>query len=115
MDPRETFGWYYVSLHRRAPAWSGVPYLWNYLTSSHERGPYGHAVQPEQLELGDIIQLGDGNGRFYHSLLVTRLQGNPLSPSISVTTHDQDAHQRPLSSYIFKEMRCLHIDGVKNA
>ena len=32
MDFTPTFGWYYIDANRKAPAWTGVPYLYNYLT-----------------------------------------------------------------------------------
>lgn len=113
MQYRKTFGWYFSSLHDRSPSWSGVPYLWNFLTGNQGVGPYGHGVSPDQVQLGDIIQLGDAKGHFYHSLLVTLIQGAPSVSTISVTTHDLDSHHRPLSSYQYSHLRCLHMDGIR--
>ena len=34
-------GWYYISLNSRAPAWTGVPFLYNFLVNNRGTGPYG--------------------------------------------------------------------------
>ena len=34
MNYTPDFGWYYVSLNNRAPAWTGVEFFYNFLTSS---------------------------------------------------------------------------------
>ncbi len=57
---------------------------------------------------GDVIQLGDRGGDFYHSLLVTG-----TTPEILVAAHTFDALDRPLSSYVFRAARFLHIAGVR--
>lgn len=100
-------GWYYKSLNDRAPAWTGVEFLYAFLTSNRERGPFAAETGKENLQLGDVIQLGDGN-RFYHSLLVTGREGD----EIFVSAHTFNAYMRPLSGYVFSEARYLHIEGV---
>ena len=78
MDPSETFGWYYVSLNERAPAWTGVNELYEFLCgvgdfapTTERRGPYATEVTRERIEIGDVVQLADRRGAFYHSLLVS--------------------------------------------
>lgn len=109
MNYTPVMGWYYNSASDRAPAWSGVPYLHQFLVGNRSVGPFAHEAPPEQLELGDVIQLGDVSGKWYHSLLVCKAGTNPY-----VTTHTFDAWMRPLSSYIYENARGLHIEGVRN-
>ncbi|MEM1483763.1 amidase domain-containing protein [Oscillospiraceae bacterium PP1C4] len=110
MNYTPTTGWYYNSANDRAPAWSGVPYLYNFLTSNRSVGPFAQVTDASAMELGDVIQLGDGKGKWYHSLLVTGIRENDFD----VSTHTYDAHLRPLSSYSYVQARYLHIEGVRN-
>ena len=109
MNYTPTFGWYFNSANDRAPAWSGVAELYRFLTENQSEGPFAETVDVDALELGDVIQLGDGTGRFYHSLLVTGFsRGTPL-----ITTHTFDALDRPLSSYDYETARYLHLQGFR--
>lgn len=84
-------GWYYNSASDRAAAWSGVPYLYRFLAGNRSVGPYGRAAALEELERGDLIQLGDASDKWYHSLFVTEVTGD----DILVSTHTFDAYRRP--------------------
>lgn len=111
MNYTRDVGWYYNSPTDRAAAWSGVPYLYNFLTKNKGRGPYALEAPIQSLEVADIIQLGNGKGHWYHSLLITGFQdGVPL-----VSTHSFDAHIRPLNSYVYSQARGLHIDGIRES
>lgn len=101
-------GWYYNSSNDRAAAWSGVVYLYNFLTTNRSAGPVASVVDKSKVELGDVVQLGDKDGKWYHSLLVTQVGTDDLY----LSTHTFDAHLRPLSSYTYASARFLHIDGV---
>ena len=109
MNDTPTFGWYYRSLNDRAPAWTGVPYFYRFITENEGAGPFGESVASTSLELGDVIQLGDENGRFYHSLLVTGFEQNDYL----VSTHSYDAFNRRLSTYSYEQARYIHITGVR--
>ena len=109
MNYTPTFGWYFISPNDRAPAWSSVPALHQFLTANQQEGPFAEETSIDLLELGDVIQLGDNTGRFYHSLLVTGFSaGTPL-----VSAHTNDAYNRPLSSYSYYTARYLHLLGVR--
>ena len=109
MDYRDT-GWYYRSPDDRAPAWTGVDFLYRYLTRREETpGPFAREVTAGDLELGDVIQLGDADGRYYHSLLVTGF----LPGQYLVCAHTDNSRNRPLLSYAFARARFLHIEGVR--
>ena len=103
-------GWYYIRLNDRAPAWTGVAALYRFLTTNRSVGPYAEIVQPERLMPGDVIQLGNSNGRYYHSLLV--LDASPYR--IYIASHSQDSLWRPLDSYQYRSLRCLHILGARD-
>ena len=109
MNFTPTFGWFYLSPNQRTPSWSGVPYLYQFLTTNDGLGPFAQVVGPEQIEPGDVVQLGDSEGDFYHSLLVTGKSGS----NILVATHSYDALDRPLTSYSYQIARYLHIMGAR--
>lgn len=116
MDFTPTLGWYYTSMSSRAPAWSGVRYFYNFITGAgghagrgEHPGPYGERADLGRAKVGDVIQLADRNGTFYHSLLITGFKdGETL-----VSTHTYDALDRELSSYVYASMRVIHILGAR--
>ena len=109
MNYTETFGWYYISPVNRAPAWTGVVYLYNFLTSNEGVGPFAEVTGADQLEIGDVVQLTNEEGAFYHTLLVTGSDGT----GYLVSAHSDDARNRPLSTYRYASARFLHILGVR--
>lgn len=115
MDFTPTFGWYYRSPEDRAPAWSGVEQLYDFLTGSGDfanmqpQGPYGMQAQNRnQVEVGDVVQLANSEGDFYHTLLISGFSGN----DILVCAQSDDALDRPLSSYNYASLRIIHVMGV---
>ena len=86
MNCRETFGWYYHSPRLRAPAWTGVQYLWNFLSGNAGAGPYGREAELAELVTGDLVQLGGEDGRYYHTLFICgRREGSSSSPRTAST------------------------------
>lgn len=116
MNYTKTFGWYYISPSDRAPAWSGVDELYSFLTGAPDftsqnkgYGPYAtDALAARKLEIGDIIQLADTSGSFYHSLIISEFTQN----DVLVCAQSNDALDRPLSSYNYASLRALHIEGA---
>ena len=104
---RET-GWYYVNSSDRAASWTGVEYFHRFLVSNRSVGPYARETEQNRLLPGDIIQLGDGAGHFYHTLLVTE-----TAPELRIAAHSFDALDRPLRTYSYSAARYLHIAGVR--
>ena len=92
MNCRETFGWYYHSPRLRAPAWTGVQYLWNFLSGNAGAGPYGREAELAELVTGDLVQLGGEDGRYYHTLFICGRRGGELL----IAAHSFDAFERPL-------------------
>lgn len=109
MNYKPIYGWYYISLDDRAPAWTGVDYFFRFMTENADVGPFGTQVQRDGLELGDVIQLGKNEGGFYHTLLVVGFDGE----DVLVAAQTDDAYARPLSTYTYDFARFLHIEGVR--
>ena len=114
MDFTPTFGWYYVTSDNRAPAWAGVDEFFNFITGAPQfvnaggnTGPRGFNVTDGRvIDRGDVIQLANDSGEFYHSLLISELTDN----DILVCAHSDDALDRPISTYNFATLRVIHIE-----
>lgn len=109
MNFTPTFGWYYRSIDDRSPAWTGVEYLYNFLVANDGAGPFAEQRDIAGLEVGDIVQLGNATGDFYHSPVVVGVRRG----KIYVAAHTYDAFMRPLSSYRYARVRGIHILGIR--
>ena len=110
------FGWYYITENDRAPAWSSVEFFYDFMTGdpsfssqNGNSGPYGISVDATGVLEGDVVQLADSSGDFYHTLLITGFSGGDTL----VSAHTNDALDKPLSSYNFTSLRYIHIEGVR--
>ena len=108
MNYTPVMGWYYNSLNDRAPSWTGVEYFYNFMTGNQGLGPFAEETELSQVLPGDLIQLGNGDG-FYHTPIVTGFAG----ARVLVSAHTFDALDRPLDTYYFERIRCIHILGVR--
>lgn len=115
MDYAEPFGWFYISDAERAPAWTSVEFLYDFLLGSEgypdtgtRPGPYGREVRASQTQIGDVVQLAR-DGDFYHTLIITGYEPR----DVLVSAQSDDALDRRLTSYNFEEVRFIHIDGVR--
>lgn len=113
MDYSPTYGWYYIDANRKAPAWTGVIYLYNYLTRTRAApGPAAYDASVGDVEPGDLVQMSFDSSQWAHTPVIVSV-GTPRSyDSILVAAHSYDADYRPLSSYDFSMIRFLHITGV---
>jgi hypothetical protein len=117
MNDTPTYGWFYVSAADRAPAWSGVKELYDFLIGIPEfrdanggEGPYAtDAAVSQKIEIGDVIQLQNEAGDFYHTLFISGFTDN----DVLVCAHTDDALDRPLSTYRYAGIRVLHIEGAR--
>ena len=117
MNYTPDFGWYYLSPQDRAPAWSGVEFFYDFMTGvpsffsqNGGTGPYATAVGQEDVEVGDVIQLANRVGDWYHTVIISGFEGD----EILVCAQSNDALDRPLSTYTAAaEKRFLHIEGVR--
>lgn len=113
MNYTPTFGWYYISADDKAPAWTGVEYLHNFL-ARQEVSPGPICVVTQDLamaEPGDVIQLIFKGDVFQHSPVVIQNDGSGQPSGIQIAAHSYDANCRPLSSYDYQQYRVLHILG----
>lgn len=108
MNTTPTLGWYYRSPSDRSPSWSGVQYLYNFLTGNRSVGPYAVETDPESVLPGDLVQLGTED-HFYHTPVVVAAGRD----GIFVAAHTLDTYLRPLNSYLFTRARYLHIAGAR--
>lgn len=113
MNYTPTFGWYYNSQYSRAPAWTGVPFFYNFLTRTQKSpGPVGEETELDRVKPGDFAQLRFTAGPFSHNPVIVSV-GSPTSlENILVAAHTEDTDYRPLSTYPAVEIRFIHILGV---
>lgn len=109
MNYTPVFGWYYINSSNRTPSWAGVQYLYNFLINNKGAGPYGRLAAKEELEAGDIIQLGNENGVFYHTPVVV----DNINGEIFVAAHTYDAFYKPLLEYDYAAIRYIKIGARK--
>jgi hypothetical protein len=113
MNFTPTYGWYYINAQNRAPAWTGVQYLHNFLLRSNDSiGPRAVLADLEDMRPGDVIQLSFQGTEYQHTALVVAALGLKLTNTVLVAAHSMDTDYRPLSTYDYKQLRCLHILGT---
>ena len=113
MNYTPDFGWYYINANRKAPAWTGVEYLFRFLVREDKSvGPVAEETGITGIQPGDLIQLSfDGKSYSHTPVVVYANQAESLS-DILVAAHSQDSDNRPLSTYQFQKIRYLHVVGV---
>ena len=114
MNFTPVYGWYYRSANEKAPAWTGVEYLYNFLTRPQASlGPVAQVTEDlRSAMLGDVIQLRFAGDIFQHSPVVVQSSVDGSPDKILLAAHSSDADWRPLSSYEYESYRVLHILGA---
>ena len=107
------YGWYYLDINHRAPAWTGVIYLYQFLTRNQEAGPFAREVSPREVMPGDICQLVIDQENFHHSPVIVSVGRPGNLDEILVAAHTYPADNKPLSGYDFQKVRFLHIEGFR--
>ena len=112
MNFTKDFGWYYIDANQKSPSWSGVPYLYNYLTrNSPSVGPVGREVELEEIRPGDLVQLSFDGNEYQHTPVVIYAKEPKNLGDILIAAHSYDALDRPLDTYEIKKIRFIHIEG----
>ena len=120
-----TYGWYYNSVDDYAAAWTGVYYLFRFITTLYEDfplGPEGCGVSVNQAEVGDVIQFSwDGDNYWNHSVIIVQTDLLPSegqthwvaghSPDVDFYPFDYFAIDYPDMTYRFLHIERL--DGVR--
>lgn len=113
MNDTPTFGWYYINANDKAPAWTGVEYLYNFLT---RRTPSAGRLQGKSRRSasGRAISCSSRSTApgWQHSPVVVAADRPRSYADILVAAHSADADDRPLSTYEFARARFLHLGGV---
>lgn len=106
-------GWYYIDSNRKAPAWTGVEYFYNFLNRNEiSAGPFAVETSLNEMLPGDFVQLQFTSERFGHTPIIVSI-GEPISlENTLVAAHSIDSDWRPLSTYNFQEIRFLHVLGA---
>lgn len=113
MNYAEQNGWYYIDINDRAPSWTGVPFLRDFLLTNEGAAVYGAEAPLEDLEIGDVIQLRNSAGILYHTMVVSMIR-EPVNPmNIYVCAHSFDARNRRLSTYDYDHAEGIHIIGAR--
>lgn len=113
MNFTPTFGWYYIDANQKSPSWTGVPFLFAFLTRGQlSAGPSGRECEIQELLPGDLVQLSFDGAEFRHTPVVVSAE-TPFTPDdILLAAHSLDADCRPLSTYEYQKVRFIHITGV---
>jgi len=117
MNYTPTFGWYYRSPSDRAPAWTGVEAFYDFLTGAPDfasanggSGPYGADARTSgEILVGDVIQLANEEGDFYHTLIISGF----TDTDVLICAQSDDALDRPLSTYDYASLRVIHVLGAR--
>jgi hypothetical protein len=78
------------------------------LTKNNGVGPFGHEIKVNQIDIGDVIQLGNSK-TFYHTLIVSKVDYG----RIFVCSHTRDTLNVPLENYYIEKIRCIKISGYR--
>ena len=113
MNFTPTYGWYYIDPNNKAPAWTGVPFFFDFMTRKEMTpGPFGIQADLDLMLPGDFVQLNFSGERFAHTPIIVEIGVPPTPENTLVAAHSQDTDYRPLSTYSYQEARFLHILGA---
>lgn len=109
MNYSKNNGWYYINGNNKSPSWTGVEFLFNFLTSNKGLGPKGEVSNINTLDIGDIVQLSFNGTTFSHTLIVIK---NGLSVyDTLIAAHTDDVFGKSVAQYSFQKYRCIHINS----
>ena len=112
MNYTPDFGWYYISADDKAPAWTGVEFFYRFFTRAERSpGPVARLCSVEELQVGDVVQISFDGESYAHTVVVVKVEKGEGPGGIFIAAHTNDALNRPLDSYDYQSLRCLHITG----
>ena len=107
MNYNRNNGWYYINGNNKSPSWTGVEFLYNFLTTNNNLGPKGEKMTIDKLEIGDVVQLSFNRQIFSHSLIVIKNGIN--TDNTLIAAHTYDIFGKSVSEYGYEKYRCIHI------
>lgn len=105
-------GWYYKNGYDKSPSWTGVNFLYKFLTTNKGYGPRGKKVPQNEIKIGDIAQLSFDGITFGHSLFIININDVNDLNKISIATHTYDVLGKKIGEYNFSKIRFIHIENV---
>ena len=113
MNYDDPFGWYYIDSNQKSASWTGVVYLYDFLTRQERSvGPVAREVELQEIRPGDLVQLSFNGETYQHTPGVVFAREPKTLGDILIAAHSYDALDRPLDSYTFQKIRFLHVDGI---
>ncbi len=109
MNYTPIYGWYYLSTNRRSASWTGVEFFYNFMIGNTDVGPFAIESTLDGAEIGDVIQLQNSEGVFYHTIIISEIRDG----EIYICANSNDALDKPLSEYDYANLRVIHILGVR--
>lgn len=109
MNYTPIYGWYYLSTNRRSASWTGVEFFYNFMIENTGVGPFAIETTLDGAEVGDVIQLQNDDGIFYHTIIISEIRDG----EIYICANSNDALDKPLSEYNYANLRVLHILAVR--
>ena len=100
-------GWYYINGNNKSPSWTGVEFLYEFLTTNKGAGPKAIETDIEYLMIGDVVQLSFDGEKFTHTLVV--IQNGTNIENTLIAAHTYDTFGKSVSEYGYQKYRCLHI------
>ncbi len=113
MNVTPVTGWFYRTANDRTASWTGVEFFYDFLSKNLSAGPFGRWAALSEIRPGDVIQLSFDGERFAHTPVALSVGDPPAPENILVAAHTNDALDRPLSTYAFRRLRPIHIEGVR--
>lgn len=113
MQEQPGIGWFYRSMARRSPAWTGVFFLHRFLTENRGRGPFAGELPIEHAQPGDVIQLAFAPNVFTHACVVVQAGEPGDLAQLLIAAHTMDCDMRPIDTYVYSQLRLLHILGAR--
>ena len=107
MNYNRNNGWYYINGNNKSPSWTGVEFLYNFLTTNNNLGPKGEKMTIDKLEIGDVVQLSFNGQMFSHSLIV--VENGTNTNNTLIAAHTYDIFGKSVSEYGYEKYRCIHI------
>lgn len=106
-------GWYYINANEKSPSWTGVNFLYKFLIDNKGLGPFGKEENINNINIGDVAQLSFDGINFAHTLIIVNIDNIKDYNNIFTASHTMDSYSRKISSYNFKKIRFVHIEGVR--
>lgn len=112
-DTTGNYTWYYKGMSNRAPSWTSVTSLHNYLVNNDYIGPQGKVDSSNAAYIamvGDVIQIDFGNdGTYDHSTSIVHHQTS-ITSQTTVAAHSTNRWNYPINSFSGKK-RWIHLTG----